>query len=176
MKTVILIAAIGALLLAACGSKDDAATDRHGGVKMSIKVDSDDDTAETAAAGENTKMALNLPGGLNFNVDVPGKMADRNKFDIDGVGLYPGAKVSAIDINAHGGKTPSVVSIGFVAPGDAAAVADWYQKQFEAKAVKARRSGEGFAGTSEDGDSFTLAMTAAGIGKSRGLLTITDKS
>jgi hypothetical protein len=175
MRTVILIAAIGALSLAACGSKDEAATDRHGGVKMSIKTDSDNDSSDSATDEKSTKMALNLPGGLNFDVDVPGKMADGSKFDIDGVGLYPGAKVRAVDIDAQGGKTPSVVTIGFVAPGDAAAVADWYQKQFQAKGVAASRSGESFAGTSEDGDSFTLAMTAAGIGKSRGLLTITDK-
>ena len=177
MKPLVLVAAITALALAGCNRspKDDA---EKGGATLTIKADSDDGgTSWDASSGdEKTKMSLKLPGGFDFKVDVPGRIGKGSKFDIDGVGLYPGARVASIDVNAQGGDSPALVTLGFTAPGDAAAVADWYQKQFEAKGVKASRTGDGFTGTSEDGDGFTLKMTAAGTGKSRGMLTITDAS
>ena len=101
---------------------------------------------------------------------------DHGKFDINGVGLFPGARVRSININAADRRDTrtAVVKIGFTAPGDAAAVADWYQQQFDAKGTKVARSGETLTGTTDDGDAFSLAIEAAGAGASKGLLTITD--
>jgi uncharacterized glyoxalase superfamily protein PhnB len=66
------------------------------------------------------------------------------------------------------------VKIGFSAPADAAAVADWYQQQFEAKKIAVARSGETLTGTTRDGDQFTLALQSAGAGAAKGQLTIID--
>ena len=104
------------------------------------------------------------------------------KIDIAGIGLYPGAKVRSNKVNAGAASSArsgpdsktATVQVGFSAPGDAAAVADWYQRQFGAKGTKVTRRGESLAGTTDDGDAFTIAMTPAGSGASRGLATITD--
>ncbi len=167
--------------LSGCGRHDSdakaGADDK--GAKVSISVDSDDDKSGTdgkvAISGDSDsgKFELKLPGGIDARVSVPAGMGDKTHFDIDGVGLYPGAKVKSVNVNAGGDAAPKVV-IGFAAPGDAAAVADWYQQQFEAKKVAATRQGDTLSGKTEDGDDFTLALTAASPG-AHGQLTIIDR-
>ncbi len=174
MKCLMMVAAIGLVALGGCGSRYN---DKHedGGVKVSIN--GNDKEADAAwekddGDGKGVKLSLSLPGGFNAKLDVPGKMMGRGKFDIDGVGLYPGSKVNSVDVNAGVSPKRAEVNIGFVAPADAAAVADWYQGQFDAKGVKTARSGDTFTGKSDDDDDFTLTLAAAGSGKSSGLLTI----
>ena len=106
---------------------------------------------------------------------MPEGLGDASKIDIDGVGLYPGAKVRSVKVNASDTATKrAVVQIGFTAPGDAAAVADWYQQQFDAKTMKVTRNGETLTGKTEDGDDFTVALTAAGAGQANGLVTLVN--
>ncbi len=176
MKQLVIVAAIGLVALGGCGWRHHDKDDDHG---VKVSINSDDKDADAAwdsdsGDGSGVKLALNLPGGFNAKVNVPGARMGGGKFDIDGVGLYPGARVNSINVDANASPKRSEVKIGFVAPGDAAAVADWYQAQFEAKDVKATRTGESFAGKSEDGDDFTLAIVAGGSGRSSGLLTIID--
>ncbi len=180
MKQLMMIAAIGLVALGGC---DRGNHDKDAGHGVKISINSDDKDADAAwendggdgkGDGSGVKLALNLPGGFNAKINVPGATMGGGKFDIDGVGLYPGARVTSIDVDANASPKRSEVKIGFVAPGDAAAVADWYQAQFDAKDVKATRSGESFTGKSDDGDDFTLAIVAGSSGKSSGLLTITD--
>ena len=70
----------------------------------------------------------------------------------------------------------AIIKIGFAAPADAAAVADWYQQQFKAKRKTAARRGETLTGTTDNGDAFTVSLEAAGAGASKGLLTIVDSN
>lgn len=174
------------LALAACGEdKVETATPAKD-VDISIKAASDDAAAASAGQGvvnidgnsETGKFEVKLPGGIEANVKVPGGMVDKTDFDIDGVGLYPGAKVGTVNVKALTGKGEAkgsaTVRIGFSAPADAAAVADWYQQQFEARKVAVTRSGETLSGKTEDGDDFTLAIVQAGSGAAQGELTIID--
>lgn len=190
-----LLAAAALLALSACGKYEPEA---EKGTKVSIAIDGDAaDAADAHAAdaadadtavnivGDSAtgKLEIKLPGGLEAKVDMPGGMADKAKFDIDGVGLYPGAKVGTIEVKAYQrkageskGTKNAVVNIGFSAPADAAAVADWYQQQFEAKKIVARRRGETLSGKTADGDDFTLALSPAAAGGATGMLTIIDAS
>jgi hypothetical protein len=176
------------LALAACGeSKVETATPEAGKeVDISIAsagADSAGSDAEEGALNNDAntdtgKFELKLPGGIEANVKVPGGMVDKADFDIDGVGLYPGAKVGSVNVKALSGKGQgngsATVRIGFSAPADAAAVADWYQQQFEAKKVPVTRRGETLSGKTEDGDDFTLTVARDGAGASKGELTIID--
>jgi hypothetical protein len=164
-----LFAAAALLALSAC-SEGKVETEKAAGGVVNIAADT-----------ETGKMEIKLPGGLEAKVNIPEGMADHSKFEVGGVGLYPGAKVGSVNVNAterkHNGAAGhnAVVAIGFTAPADAAAVADWYQQQFEAKKVSVRRSGETLTGKTDDGDDFSLALTPAATGSS-GLLTIVDAS
>lgn len=173
------------LALAGCGDKDAAAdSDGSASVKISIASDSDSagagDTAvtvtETGADKVPSEVEINLPGGIGGKVNLPAGVLNESKFDIDGVGLYPDATVGSINVNASdkGAAHGAIVRIGFAAPADAAVIADWYQQQFEARKVAVTRTGETLAGKTEDGDDFTLAVTQASAGRSKGMLTIVD--
>lgn len=189
MKTLPLaLAGAGLLALAACG--DDSTVETAEPSKdVSVAVASASaDAADAKAEGEGMvniegdsesgNFELKLPGGVEAKVKVPGGMIDKSDFDIDGVGLYPGAKVGAVNVKALAGKGEgqgsATVKIGFAAPADAAAVADWYQQQFEAKKVAVTRRGETLRGKTEDGDDFTLALVQNGTGAAKGELTIID--
>ncbi len=183
MRPIFVLLSVAALALTACDRHKDAdaagATDK--GAKLSIAVDGDD-KADDARNGSVTidgdtdsgKFELKLPGGIAAKVHLPDGLASKSKFDIDGVGLFPGAKVGNVSVNA-GGDDGARVTIGFNAPADAAAVADWYQRQFEAKRRNVERHGETLSGKTEDGDDFTLAIAQAAAG-SRGVLTIVDRT
>jgi hypothetical protein len=167
MKTLpIVLAATALVAVAACSKKDDADT----------RSDASQHTVDIQADSETGDIAMKLPGGFDAKFKVPAGMTDEAKFDIDGVGLYPGAKVQKIKVNAvkKDGDRDATVELGFKAPADPAAVADWYQQQFEAKKISVSRSGETLTGKTEDGDDFSLALVAGGTGVTQGTLTIRD--
>jgi hypothetical protein len=164
-----------ALALVACreSNVETARADPDSGIEISI--DSDDAPA-SAETGEPGLVEVQLPGGLGAKVKVPGGLGDDGEFDIAGVGLYPGARVGAIAVNAVNANKPggrAVVNIGFSAPADAAAIADWYEQQFADKRVAIKRSGDTLTGKTSDGDDFSLALTPDAKG-AKGQLTITD--
>jgi hypothetical protein len=176
------VAATVLLALSACSDSKVETEKADSGSKVSIAIDGSGD--KTAASTEVTidgdtetgKFELKLPGGIEAKVNLPEGVGENGTFDIDGVGLYPGARVQGVNVNASDTKTTrqAVVKITFSAPSDAAAVADWYQQQFDAKQKAVTRKGETLSGTTDDGDAFTIALNAAGTGASKGLLTIID--
>lgn len=180
-KSVLFLATATLLALAACSDSKVETEKADTGSKVSIAIDSKGETETrtdvTVNADTDTgKFELKLPGGIEAKVNLPEGIGEHGKFDIDGVGLYPGAKVRGVNVNASDTKDSkqAVVKISFSAPADAAAVADWYQQQFDAKQKTVKRNGETLSGTTDDGDAFTIALDAAGTGASKGLLTIID--
>jgi hypothetical protein len=183
MKLVpVMLAGAALLAFAACSESKVQSADEKTGKQVDISINTSDDGDATARAeavtidgdSDTGKYAVKLPGGIEANVKLPGDMLNETHFDIDGVGLYPGAKVGSVNVKALTGKGEheATVKIGFSAPADAAAVADWYQQQFEAKKVAVTRNGETLTGKTEDGDDFTLALVPAATGTSKGELTI----
>jgi hypothetical protein len=181
-KFALCLAATTLLVLTACSDSKVETEKADTGSKVSIAIDSDGDKTETRTDvtingdTDTGKFELKLPGGIEAKVNLPEGIGEHGKFDIDGVGLYPGAKVRGVNVNASDTKETkqAVVKISFSAPADAAAVADWYQQQFDAKQKAVTRRGETLSGTTDDGDTFTIALDAAGTGTSKGLLTIID--
>ena len=182
MRAVLMIAALPLLALTACSDSKVESAKADNDVK--IDISSDDGKGATSvtvnADTDSGKLELKLPGGIDTRINLPAGVnslgSGKGRFDIDGVGLFPGASVHSVNVDASD-KTDSksaIVKIGFNAPGDAAAVADWYQQQFEAKHKAVTRSGETLSGRTDDGDVFTIALESAGTGASKGLLTIVD--
>jgi hypothetical protein len=172
---------------------DDNDPDAHK-ARVSIAIDGDSKdvarvTGDTDAAGDTDvaivassdpgKLAIKLPGGFEAKMPMPDGITDDNKFDIDGVGLYPGATVDTINVNADKRDDASgdkaVVVIGFAAPASAETVAGWYEGQFRAKNIAVRRKGTLLTGKTEDGNDFALLLSDIAGGKARGQLTIHDR-
>jgi len=161
-----------------------------GKAKVSVVIDGDskdvrrvmrDAEADVAivASSDPGKLAIKLPGGFEAKLPMPDSIAEDSKFDIDGVGLYPGARVDTINVNADKKGDPSgdkaVVVLGFAAPASAETVAGWYEGQFQAKDIAVRRKGTLLTGKTDDGDDFALLLSDAAGGKARGQLTIHDR-
>ena len=91
------------------------------------------------------EMRLKLPGGIEGKMRLPDGLAEDTKFELDGVGRYPGAKLISVDVS--GGKNQEGrVMLGFSAPGSADTVADWYEKALIAKGRTVARTGNTITG------------------------------
>ena len=69
-------------------------------------------------------------------------------FDIDGVKLYPGSKVTSVNVDAsdRNGADKATVQLGFTSPATPAKAADWMAGEFAKKGTKVARTGDVLAG------------------------------
>jgi hypothetical protein len=166
MKKLIWIA-VPALTLAACGEK---ASDNSGDVSdVTINAKGEDGgTVSITADGSGSKVSIN-GDGVNINADLPGidGLNIGSDFDIDGVKLYPGAKITSVNIDANAAKPEGkqgLVRFGMTAPAAPATVLDWYAKAFAAKGISAAVDGNALNGETKDGDAFTIQLAPDGAG------------
>ena len=175
MRMVFLAAAAAIAGLSGCGRD-------HDDTSASVSVASDGETTTTttrappgaAATTGTSSVDLKLPGGFEARVKGPHGFS-ATKFDIDGVGLYPGAKIGGISVNVDasgGGRDSSHVDMRFTARSDPAAVADWYVQQFTAKSLPVSRTGDTLKGRTKDGDQFVIAAAPLAGGGTAGTVTI----
>lgn len=185
MKNALLAILLCGVAVAACNAnRKEAVEDRHDGVTVDAQWDDDKGSAVLPDAGVNIKadmekgrVELKLPGGIGGTVNIPQGLEADAKFDLDGLGRYPGARLTSVNVDA--GRTDGVkrgiVVLGFTAPGSAAQVADWYAARLSDKGRPASRSGNTLTGTTEDGDAMVIAVEDAAAGTARGRITITDR-
>lgn len=149
------------MLLAACGAGDSKADD---GAQVSINAGGDGGVKIRTGA-DGSKISI---GGRDaaINIDVPDvvDLDIESDFDIDGVKLYPGSKVTRIDIDANDrkGADTAAVKLGFTAPAAPKVAADWMADEFAKKGIKVTRSGDTLAGRAKDGDDFLIRFSPDG--------------
>ena len=192
MKTILVGGAAAAMLALYFGAdnffeSDDADPDA-GKAKVNVVIDGDskdigrlstDVDVAIVAASDPGKLAIKLPGGFEAKLPMPDSITDDSKFDIDGVGLYPGARVDTINVDADrkgdASGDKAVVVLGFAAPASAETVAGWYERQFQARNISVNRKGTLLTGKTDDGNGFALLLSDVAGGKARGQLTIHDR-
>ncbi len=112
------------ILLAACGSEEKAkestevsinAGDEHGGVQIKTGKDG----GNIKIGGDGAAIDIDIPDFVDLNIE--------DDFDIDGVKLYPGSKVTKVDVDANdqNGADKAVVKLGFTSPAAPTKAADW---------------------------------------------------
>ena len=159
------------MLLAACGQGED----KKQGTEVSINAEGDGGGVKirTGKDGGNIKIGAD---GAGIDIDVPDfvDLDIEGDFDIDGVKLYPGSKVTTVnvDANARDGKDDAKVELGFTSPAAPAKAADWMAGEFAKKGVKITRTGDTLAGKSRDGDDFTIDFAPDGA-NAKGKVLIT---
>ncbi|MBJ7502108.1 MAG: hypothetical protein JHC57_20315 [Sphingopyxis sp.] len=160
------------MLLAACGSEEKKsaegtqvsinAGDEHGGVQI-----------RTGKDGGNIKIG---GGGAGIDIDIPDfvDLDIESDFDIDGVKLYPGSKVTKVDVDANdrNGADKATVKLGFTSPAAPTKAADWMASEFAKKGVKVTRSGDTLAGKDKDGSDFRINFAPDGA-NAKGEVVIT---
>jgi hypothetical protein len=152
--------------------------------QAAISVDSDWEDGKSGNTGINIKadmesgeVELKLPGGLEGKVKIPDGLEPDAKFNLDGLGRYPGAKLVNVDVQASGKDDDGrgQVVMGFTAPGTAGQVTSWYEKALADKGRSPARSGNTLTSTTKDGDRMVIAVDDGTGGIARGRITITDK-
>ncbi|WOF43637.1 hypothetical protein KNJ79_01330 [Sphingopyxis indica] len=150
------------LLLAACGQGED----KKDATEIAINADGDDGGVQIKTGQNGGKLTIGGKDGTAVNINIP-DFVDfdiEGDFDIDGVKLYPGSKITRVDIDASdkGGNDKATVKLGFTSPAAPAKAADWMAGEFAKKGVKVTRDGDMLAGKDEDGDDFTIAFAPDG--------------
>lgn len=134
--------------------------------------------ADTDGKGDSGgKLSLRLPGGLEGKIDLPEGMAPDTRFDLDGIGRYPGARLDRVNVDAakRAAGNEVRVELGFIAPAPAGTVAGWYQEKLAAKGRPVTRAGNALVTATQDGDRMELRFADAGPGQSRGQVLIIDR-
>ena len=150
------------MLLAACGSEEKKtgegaevsinAGDEHGGVQIKTGKDG----GNIKIGGDGAAIDINIPDFVDLDIE--------SDFDIDGVKLYPGSKVTKVDVDANdkNGADKAVVKLGFTSPAAPTKAADWMAGEFAKKGVKVTRSGDALAGKDKDGSDFKINFAPDG--------------
>ncbi|OHD08268.1 hypothetical protein [Sphingopyxis sp. RIFCSPHIGHO2_12_FULL_65_19] len=144
------------MLLAACGSeekKTGEATEvsiNAEGDGGGIRIKADQDGGKIKIGGDGAAIDIDIPDFVDLDIE--------SDFDIDGVKLYPGSKVTKVDVDASdkNGIDKATVKLGFTSPAAPKVAADWMAGEFAKKGVKVTRSGDTLAGKDKDGADFRI--------------------
>lgn len=152
------------MLLAACGQGDrDQAN--AGGAEININAGDKDGGVQITSGKGGSKLAIK-GDGVDLDFDLPdfSKIDVAADFDIDGVKLYPGSKVTSVNVDASdkSGADKAIVKLGFTSPTTPAKAAAWMAGEFAKQKVRVTRSGDTLTGKSEDGDDFTIRFSPDG--------------
>ena len=174
MRKAVLGLSVPLLLLGACEmkvGKDEEAKDT-----ASVKISADGNVAIAAKDGAEG-VSVSVPG-FEGKVKIPGMELGGDHMDIDGMKLYPGSKLSAIDVTDQSGAGDGVVQMRFTSPADPGKVAAYYAAaapgaDFRDVAVKQAGAASTVTATKGDGDHLTITINPA-AGGSAGTILIRD--
>lgn len=152
---------IAAAPLAGCGDKT--------GTSFTLNASDNDGNATVSADGKTGQVALDVPG-FSGKIDLPKVQLDANDFDMNGVHLYPGSKVTTMNIDAKNHQ--GAVHVGFDSPADPNVVRNWFQQKLTAVGYTLHADGNGLTGTTDDKKPFSLQLTPDGNGRAKGELTV----
>lgn len=178
MKNALIAILLCGVAVAAC--ERQAAKETAEAAQVAADWDTSGDQADAGvnirADVESGEVELKLPGGLQGRVKLPEGLEADTRFDLDGIGRFPGARLTNVDVRANtdAGEKKARVVLGFSAPGTADEVADWYQKAFTSKGRSVARTGTTLTSTTSDGDPMVIAISDGDSGLARGRITITD--
>ena len=163
-----------ALILAATLSACDGSKD---GTSISFNSTDSDGNVVASMDGNSGAVAINAPG-FSGKIHLPKLHLDSKDFDMNGVHLYPGSTISAMNIDAHdGGKASDdddsgTIRVSFASPASPATVRDWYQQKLSAAGFTLSASGNGLVGTTNEKKPFRLDLSPDGADKSKGTITV----
>ena len=159
----ICVSAAAALALSACDSSD--------GTSVTLNASDNDGNGVVALAsnGQTGQVALNIPG-FSGKINLPKFHLDGDNVDFNGVHLYPGSKVTGMNIDANHGD--GAVRIAFDSPADPAKVRDYFQTKLAGAGFTLHADGSGLAGTTDENKPFKLELQPDGGDHAKGVITV----
>lgn len=155
--------ALAALALAGCGESDGNST------SISFSSNSSDGAVSGGIdSSGNLKIDTN---GFKADLKLPKFAIDASNFEMNGVHLYPGSTISAINVNGDDDhKDAGKVRVAFTSPATAATVRDWLKERLTKAGFTLAADGAGLSGKTDDGKPFALKLTDQGANKSSGTI------
>jgi hypothetical protein len=141
------------------------------GCNVQSKNPSNDDDNVSIQADQNGQVAFNLPFAKG-SVKLPQNAIHTGDFDIDGVKMIPGGKMSGFHLDSA--NNVSNVNMTFTAPQTPDEVRSYFLDQFKKQGVEAALAGDAVTGKSKDGSPFTIKVGSA-VNGSQGSIAIEDK-
>jgi hypothetical protein len=155
--------AVVALALAACGDKD-------GNDSTQISFSSNDSDGAVTGGIDNGTLKIDAPG-FKADIKVPKIAIDANDFDMNGVHLYPGSKISSLNVDGgKGEKDDGKVRVAFTSPASTVTVRDWLKERLGKASFTLSTAGNGLSGKTDEGKPFKLDLNDDGPGKSKGVI------
>ena len=123
--------------------------------------------------GADGQLAIQAPG-VSIASTLPKINLTAEDFDIDGLKLYPKSAIRELNaVGDNSGKDKKgQVTVGFDSPAALATVQAWFRDNLAKEGFKVEPRGNGFAGTTKDGEAFTLDLTADGDAKTKGRMEV----
>jgi hypothetical protein len=173
MRAKLLTIALLPLLLSACHmkiSKDEA------GNSASVSVGEDGNVSIKAADGAQG-MSISVPG-FEAKMTIPGLKMGGENMDIDGMKLYPGTKLAAINVNGHDGAGGGV-DLHYTSAAAPVALAQYYADAARAQAftgvnVATANGASTVTAIKPDGDKLTISMNPDPKGGTSGQILVVD--
>ena len=134
---------------------------------------------DPSKSGDNVQISADANSAVSFDfpfasgqVKLPQSMMRNGDFDLDGVKLMPGSRLTGFSVFA--GDKANNVTMTFNAPASPDQVRSYFVEEFKQQGVEATRAGDSVTGTSKDGTPFTIQVAPAANG-SQGKIMIQDK-
>lgn len=168
MRALPLLPLLPALLLV-------AACDRDSGSTLSINADGGAGNGFAATVSNQGEVAINSPV-FSGKLKLPRLDMDAEDFDMNGVHLYPGSRITGIDVQAdgrgHGGKDDGRVRVSFDSPAEPQRIIGWFQERLNKAGYSVQSQKTDLTGTTDDGKPFRMELAPAGENKARGTILI----
>lgn len=161
LRPMLLGLALVALPLGGCNDK--------AGTSFTFNATDDNGTMALTDNGQTGQVAVNLPG-FSGKLKLPKLHLDGNDIELNGVHLYPGSKVTGMNIDAD--HENGVVHIAFDSPADPASVRSWFQSKLTGAGFTLHAEGNGLAGTTDDNKPFKLDLQPDAGGHAKGTITV----
>jgi hypothetical protein len=163
-----LLALALALPLAGCGGGKDGTT-------IAINA-SDADGNFIGGVDGNGEMSIKAPG-FSGKISLPKIKLDADNFDMNGVHLYPGSKITTMNIDANGkgksdGDDDGSVKVSFDSPAKPDTVRAWFEDKLNHAGFTVHADGTGLSGMTDEHKPFTLDLTPDGSDHSKGTITM----
>ncbi|GEM_PF-2524278 len=158
---------LGVAMLGACdnGARRGAGADNEGGEGgYAMRVEGGD--------GGAANVSIDLPA-VKGRFTLPSLKIETGDIDVDGVRLYPGARVIAVDLSGEDGRSEGAVRIRFDADATPAQVRDYFVAAFREKGMAVDVAGNRITGRDRGGKPFAIILVAQEDG-TRGLLRLGD--
>lgn len=164
MTRLLVCAAALALPLAAC---DRPGQGQAQGTSVTINADGGNTLGSIDARSGEVK--IDVPG-FSGQIKLPKVQLDATNFDLNGVRLYPGSTIDAVDVGT--GEKDSGVRIRFTSPATPDQVRGWFGERLGKAGFTLKQDGAGLTGTTEENKPFRLDLTGDGATRARGAIVL----